>query len=381
MLTQNIDQKSIFDIIDNLIVVFDNEGNAEYVNPAAKSILGYSPQELLGNNWWDKIVRPDEDVLSLKKQFLEHSRSVFASKNIERKMMAFDGEVKYILWNVANNGQNRIIAIGQDITELKKMQLENQKQKEELIESLEYAKNLQEAIFPDLNMLKRKGINDVFLFFRPRDIVSGDFYWTACKDDNIYLSVIDCTGHGVPGAMMSVLANGLLKEIIVKKGIENLSEVLYLLDEELIAELGKKSAKKAKSDGMDLAVIKYNTMSKTIEFAGANRPLFLVRNGELTEFKGSPFPIGYFYDIPKKFASIKFNIQENDRLYLFTDGYPDQFGGENDKKFSKKKFKELVQSVQKMNLSEQKAFLDYAFDNWKQSTPQTDDVTVVGVSF
>jgi len=213
----------------------------------------------------------------------------------------------------------------------------------------------------------------------PDDEVSGDFYFVHQCGSKSFVVAVDCTGHGVPGALMTMIANSLLREVIVKQGIDDPSAILYQLDKELIEELNKDDGRDITNDGMDVAVAVVDTEQRTLTYAGAFRPMLLLRKGEIIEFEANRFPFGFYGDSPKRFESRSIELLEDDTFYLFTDGFCDQFGGEDKKKFNRKRFKELLVFIQSMSLTEQEAFLKYALLNWRQDEPQVDDVLVIGV--
>jgi serine phosphatase RsbU (regulator of sigma subunit) len=215
--------------------------------------------------------------------------------------------------------------------------------------------------------------------YLPKDIVSGDYYFFYENEENKYVAAIDCTGHGVPGALMSVIANSLLKEVFYNKNLTQPDEILYALDELLFDSLNKNNQDEIRYDGMDISLCSINKKTNVLNFAGAMRPLFLVRENELTEIKGSKYPLGYYFE-KKQFILNTIQLKENDQLYLTTDGYADQFGGNKNKKLNRKAFKELLLSLNGMSGDEKNSFLDYSLRNWKQDEEQTDDVLVIGVS-
>jgi serine phosphatase RsbU (regulator of sigma subunit) len=176
---------------------------------------------------------------------------------------------------------------------------------------------------------------------------------------------------------MSVIANGILKEVIVKKGIEEPSEILYALDEELFSALNRNG--EVTNDGMDLALGVFDLDKNTIAYSGAFRPMLLIRNKEFIEFDGNRYPIGFYGDVKKKFVTKDLELKPDDVFYFFTDGYCDQFGGEHKKKFNRNRFKELLHAAHSMEMEEQRLFLQYAFLNWRQEEPQVDDVLVMGI--
>ena len=240
-------------------------------------------------------------------------------------------------------------------------------------DSIEYSKRIQNAILPPLRVVKEH-LKDSFILYKPKDIVAGDFYWMENKDGKILFAAADCTGHGVPGAMVSVVCNNALNRSVREHGLTNPGEILNKTREIVVQEF-EKSDEEVK-DGMDIALCSIDDM--TLEYAGAHNPLWIIRQKELIEIKGDKQPIGQFFK-HKPFTSHTIQLQKNDVIYIFSDGYADQFGGENGKKFKIKAFKNLLLSIQDKSMDEQKAFIDDHFKSWKGDLEQLDDVCVIGV--
>ena len=248
----------------------------------------------------------------------------------------------------------------------------------EMEESVRYAGRLQQSILPNEQLFK-EAFNDAFIMFKPKDIVSGDFYWIATYGDDVYFAVGDCTGHGVPGAMVNIAGNTILKQIIRRKGVSEPSKIISLLDKELVALFNDNLTVGQTYDGMDIALCRFNTITKKGSFCGAGRPLILIRKGELIEFKKGSSSVGYNDLAEKDFQNVEFELEEGDQFYLFSDGYTDQFGGENIKKFNRKRFRNLLLSLEEMHMIDQQEELELSFQNWKGNYSQIDDVCVVGV--
>lgn len=246
----------------------------------------------------------------------------------------------------------------------------------EILDSIHYAKSLQEAILPPENQL-RNLLPQSFIFFLPKDIISGDFYWFESTGDKIIIVAADCTGHGVAGALMSVLGTSLLNQIVNEKGIQTPSLILKQLNSSVISSLNKSDADS--HAGMDIAICSIDLKSKTIEFAGAKRPLWIIRNGELISTSGDKFSIGSQFWDKESFTNHSISIATNDSVYLFSDGYADQFGGEHGKKLMTTNFKDLLISNQNKNMNEQRIVLSEYFEKWKGSNEQVDDVMVIGI--
>jgi PAS domain S-box-containing protein len=371
--------------LNSLIVVVNHQGKVEYVSPSAKRILGFEPEQLLGEGWWD-LTRIDiierEAVKELTIQQLQQN-SLMESVPYERLLKTATGGDKWILWNTSKGPANTLVGIGHDITDRKKAEqklIEKHKELEQhnkdVVDSIQYASRIQEAILPDIEKIKN-AFSDAFVLYQPKDVVSGDYYFFYQRGSKSFVAAVDCTGHGVPGALMSIIANGILKEVIVKKGITEPSEILYALDEELFAALNKKG--EITNDGMDVALAVFDSEKNSVSYSGAFRPMLLLRDHELIEFEANRYPIGFYGDVEKIFVSKEIELKKEDTFYFFTDGYCDQFGGELKKKFNRKRFKELLLSLQGMEMEEQQSFLQYALLNWRQDEPQMDDVCIIGV--
>lgn len=248
----------------------------------------------------------------------------------------------------------------------------------ELEASIRYAGLLQQAMLPSPERFKEV-FDDAFVFFQPKDIVGGDFYWIYKHLNQVYFAVGDCTGHGVPGAMINMAGNTLLRNIIKIEGLNTPSDIVRVLDEEIIDLFNSNLSTGIARDGMDLAFCRFDLDAKKGYFCGAGRPLILVRNNDIVEFASGIDAIGYADGIEKSFKTVSFDLQEGDNFYLFSDGYTDQFGGEKVKKFNRKRFRTLLGSLRDMTMSEQEKELSIFFNNWKGKNEQIDDVCVVGV--
>ena len=375
---------SILERINNLIVILNEEGNASYVSPSVKHILGFDSRELMGSNWWLKTGL--NDMEEMRGMVLKCISSNDNQIQFEREVRTSLGGVKWILWNAVLSEDGSIVGIGSDITDKKNTELDLERKNTELncktreiVESLEYAQRLQSTILPDIAVYK-KAFSDAFVLFKPKDIVSGDFHWIFENDFYIVMAAVDCTGHGVPGAMMSIVGNTLLRTIVIKNNITDPAHILYAMDEELKMAMSQNGTIKAK-DGMDMSVVTINKQKNTLLFSGAFSSMITIRLGVLTEYSGARYPIGYYNEIEKQFRNTELDLKKGDRFYLFSDGFPDQFGGERGKKFKKRPFKEELLSIQEMGLVEQQNYLEYILQNWKQGREQTDDILVLALEY
>ena len=242
-------------------------------------------------------------------------------------------------------------------------------------DSINYASRIQQALLPAEKFFS-ENFNSHFMLYKPKDIVSGDFYYFKKIKNHIIVAAADCTGHGVPGAFVSMLGIAFLNEIVRKKEIKSASQILEELRNEVKITLKDNKSK----DGMDIALCVINTENNTLQFSGANNPLYIFRNKKLIEIKGTINPIGTYYKNEIDFKNNKIKLIKGDTIYMFSDGYPDQFGGEKDKKFMLKRFQSLLMSVQDETLNQQKEKLDNAIENWKgEENNQTDDILVLGI--
>lgn len=335
------------------------------------------------------------DVRELKKRYYEFiSEAYFAledyiqSWKFQKLYNALTDEINEIdLKNRLNNlkmvsevelgkRENEIFRLRN--VELKQAHDELLHQKNEMDASLRYALKIQRAIL-GVKKVKSTSIFGIHISF-PRDIVSGDFIWKRQRKNQLYLALDDCTGHGVPAAMLTMLGISVLNHASGLEEISSPSQILSYLDQKIKMLLQSSDSEEKISDGMDICIIKLNLDSKVLEFAGANRPLLYLKNGVLNEQKPDKVSIGGIYsDLDISFTNHEIKLNPNDRIFLYSDGYTDQFGGPKNKKFGTTRLKEMLQQGVDMTFHEQAVFIERQFLDWKGNTPQTDDVTFVGV--
>jgi sigma-B regulation protein RsbU (phosphoserine phosphatase) len=247
-----------------------------------------------------------------------------------------------------------------------------------ITDSINYAKKIQEAILPHYSSLK-SCLPDSFILFKPKDIISGDFYWLAKKNESILIAAADCTGHGVPGSLMSMLGNTFLNEIVNEKKITQPAAVLFELRERITSILKQNENDSQSKDGMDIALCKIDTVANTLVYSGAFNPMWIIRNDELIELKANKFPIGVHLGEREPFIEHSFQLKKGDCFYLFTDGYADQFGGPSGKKFMYKNLFQLLASLKTNTMDQQKIVLDNTFSGWRKNLEQVDDILIIGV--
>jgi len=285
---------------------------------------------------------------------------------------------KEIIARLALAASNKELAHKNDIIEEKN---------KDITDSINYAKKIQEAILPPLE-LKEKLFPESFILFQPRDIVSGDFYWFTEKNGKKLIAACDCTGHGVPGAFMSMIGNAFLNQIVNEKGCTKPSEILNQLRDLIIAALKQKGSSGENQDGMDISLLMVDEKNGVVEYAGANNPLWVVKNEKteegvlvptMTETKADKQPIGIYSGHAAPFTNHEFKLNKGDSFYLFTDGFADQMGGTTGKKFKYKTFKDLVLTTHEKPSKEQEEVFRKTLKEWKGVFDQTDDILVIRV--
>ena len=250
-------------------------------------------------------------------------------------------------------------------------------QKDEITDSIIYAKRIQSAVLPPDDLVTRN-LSQCFIMFKPRDIVSGDFYWIKKIDNYLIITVADCTGHGVPGAFMSMLGIALLNDIVRYKEISTASQALNELRNQIKAALRQSGKEGEAEDGIDMALCVIDFENMKMQFAGARNPLYIIRNNELIIVKADKMPIGIYLAEKKSFTNHTMKIHKNDCYYMFSDGFIDQFGGKENKRYTSKQFKDLLREIHKKPMPEQKTILNKTLTNWMDDEEQIDDITIVG---
>ncbi|RLD64254.1 MAG: hypothetical protein DRJ01_01550 [Bacteroidetes bacterium] len=285
--------------------------------------------------------------------------------------------------NEALNQQKEEILSQRDLIEEKNKNLEKafntiKRKNKNITDSINYAQKIQNALLPPEHYLNNI-LNDYFVLFKPKDIVSGDFYWVRQNNNRIIVAAADCTGHGVPGAFMSILGTTFLNEISHLNSNIEANEILNILSQNLKKTLHQTDEKSDTRDGMDIALYIIDTEKQILQFSGAYNPLYLIRNKELCQYKADKMPIGLSYKKEKPFTKHEIKLEKGDSFYIFSDGYIDQFGKNNKEKFKTKRFQELLIRINDMPMSKQKNVLDSIIEKWRGDVEQIDDILVFGV--
>jgi len=321
-------------------------------------------------------------LIRLQVKKLEHDKKVLEQKVKERTIEIENQKEEIRAQRDELAERNEEIMQQKEEIEAQRDEIESQRDKiafqnKEITDSIVYAKRIQTAVMPSDSLI-RDVLPDSFIFWRPRNIVSGDFYWATRKDGKTVIAAADCTGHGVPGAFMSMLGVSFLNEIVHSEKTHTAGEILNELRFKIKATLAQHGRMDETKDGMDMALCIIDAAEKTMDFAGAFNPLIFIRNDELIEYKGDKMPVGIYIGKEENFTDQKITIQKGDTCYIFSDGFKDQFGGPGGKKFSSKPFKDLLLSIHKHPMPDQREYLVQTIDKWMHGLDQVDDMMVIG---
>ena len=316
----------------------------------------------------------------LAREFSRTSKSLTKKlievENLSAQTISQEKEKQEILSKQKENLEIQVTERTKEVVQQKKVIEEKNK---DITDSINYAKRIQDAILPSEEQIK-KMLPESFVLFKPKDIVSGDFYFFAEVENKVVAAAVDCTGHGVPGAVMSMVGHNHLKKIVYEQKTIDTSKILDELHKQVLHSLNRDITKRDSKDGMDVAIVSIDKQKREVQFSGAVRPLYYFVNGNFNEVKGERYSIAGVKEIGSApYASTTISVTEPTTFYLFSDGFADQFGGKDGKKLMSKHFRELLSSIQNKSMSEQKTFLDNFIEDWKSGREQMDDVMVIGI--
>lgn len=368
----------------DLIIRFNKEGKIFYINPMIEVYAGQR-KDTFEQKALDELTIHSSIVdawRSILNQVMETKEKVNTEIDFPSTVGNRVMDIKAIPeFNEQGIVESVLFVLG-DITERKMTEIEISTKNKKISESINYAKRIQGAILPDSQLIKQT-LPDAFILYKPRDVVSGDFPWFMQKGDDLYIAAVDCTGHGVPGALISLIGYFLLNNI-TESG-ENIlpGEILDRLDAGVTATLKQDATMEgATRDGMDIALCKINLKKNVLQYAGAHRPLYFLQNGELLEVKGDKFPIGGGqYKDRTSFVTTTIEIKKGDSAFFCSDGFPDQFGGPDNRKFSPKRIRDIITGNPELSMYQMHALFDLEFESWRGATKQTDDVLMIGIRF
>lgn len=365
---------------ENAILILDQNGELEWVNKSFEKLNGLNLIEFkakYGNTIYEVSNNPEIESIIQKCISTKTSVSYESENKLNDGKIVWESSTLTPIFN-EEGILTKLIIIDNDVTERKKNEEIIKLKNKDIMDSIMYAKHIQEALFPPLTELS-KIFAESFLVFKPKDIVSGDFYWFSQVNDVKLMAIADCTGHGVPGAFMSVVGNEMLNISLHDPSVRRPSEALNLLDKKIKAVFSKGRQNNKAQDGMDIGLLIIHS-NNFIQFSGARRPLIHIRDKVKQEYAGDKYSIGGIDESPNKcFTDKEFFVQPGDMLYLFSDGYPDQFGGPRGKKIMHKNFTGFLCEISDMPMEVQKEKLDNMFEEWKGELEQIDDVSVVGI--
>lgn len=365
---------------DNAIRVFDSEGQTIWVNPGYSRLYGYTLEELQQDSALGRSKVNPIDIKKIIKTWDTERQSIELESEIRNKwnIKLWVQTTLSPIYDVSTMEINQLIAIDTNITSLKKAQHEIMTMNEEITSSITYAKRIQEAMLSPVAVLTRH-FPDSFCYYKPRSIVSGDFYWMTEQSGRLVVVCADSTGHGVPGAFLSLIGISLLSKIVNERGIVQPAVVLNRLRMNVINHLHQATAEPSAGDGMDMAIISIDKKNNIMEFAGAMLPMYIIRDNKVIELKPDRMPVGYYDNEDRSFSSSKVSIKHGDQLYMFTDGYYDQFGGDSGLKMKTVMFKDVLMQCHTKSNEEQMQMLENEFDAWRGRYDQVDDILVMGI--
>ena len=367
----------------DLIIRFGVDGMLHYVNPKVKEYLGFSQKQLQG-----KLLDDTELKKDIKDLFNDRT-SITISKNIklETEYEITIGQKKVCLkistipeYNV-DNEIDSILLVAHDLTEIKAIEREIKEKNLKLNDSINYAQRIQTAILPTNETLKNY-FNDSFIFYKARDVVSGDYPWFKANTDGIYVAAVDCTGHGVPGALLSFIGYFLLNNIVNSNPNDDSAKLLNKFDAEVKMTLKQKDGRQSTHDGMDIGLCKFSNDLKHLSFAGAHRPLYIMRGDKLLSFKGDRRPIGGIRHRTKElsdFTNHSIDLIKGDRIFIFSDGLSDQFKEGSLEKFQEKQVRQIIQESHDLSMANIHNLFEQRLSKWQGSYRQIDDMLLIGI--
>ncbi len=365
---------------DNGVKIMNPVGRILWVNEGYTRMYGYTLENLQGVESINLLGNKSSiDIHSLVSVWYGDKKPITFESLNEKK----NGEeiwVQTTLTPVLDEAGRiaKMIAIDSDITRLKKAEAVINAKNIDITASIAYAKKIQEAIMFPIDKLADY-FPESFCFYKPKSIVSGDFYWFSEQHDRIVIACADSTGHGVPGAFMSLIGISFLNKIVNEKGFVSPSIILNRMRDNIITHLHHSNNDSIAGDGMDMSIISVDKKNNSLEYAGAMNPLYIIRDNNLIELKADRMPVGFFDNEDRPFSSTSISLKTGDHIYMFTDGYYDQFGGEDDSKMKTHKFKDLLKSCYNKKAADQKQIIEDYFYKWKGEKMQIDDILIMGI--
>lgn len=369
----------------DMIIRLSLDGTFYYANPVVENYTGIKRKVIIRKTL--KEIPFEERIHEILTESLQHTIDSKEISETEIKFPTLEGEKIMTINAIPEFNDEKeletVLIVAHDITEQKRIEQVIKDKNKQITDSINYAKRIQNAILPDNNII-REHLPESFIFYKPRDVVSGDFPWFFPKSEILYIAAVDCTGHGVPGALLSFIGYFILNNIVDHDEELAASKILDKLHIEVRKTLRQDKADAHARDGMDIAFCKINLDKNTLEYSGAHRPLYQLRDGKLKQYKGNPKAIG---GIPprrraeKDFKNYEIDIKEGDKIFFFSDGLPDQIGGPDGRKYQAKRVREEIITHQDYSMSRYSKHFARDFNKWKGDNKQIDDVLLIGIEF
>ena len=368
----------------DMIMRLNTSGQFFYANPMVDQYLGIPAKDVINQTL--NSIEMNEVLTNYLKESI---KTIKTTKDKVEGDLAFNSMMGETIMHISaipefnENELETILFVGHDITEAKRIELEIQDKNRKITESINYAQRIQTSILPN-NKIIRQYLPKSFIYYKPRDVVSGDFPWFFVKEDNIYIAAVDCTGHGVPGALLSFIGYFILNNVVDHDATYSASKILDLLHFGVRKTLKQDRHDADARDGMDIALCKINLKKKTLQYAGAHRPLYLLRNKELEEFKGDRKAIGGIPILKKEendFTNYLIDLKSGDKIFFFSFVLPDQVGGEERKKDGPARVREKIMENQNLTMPQFSELFENDFNSYKGENKQIDDVLLIGIEF
>ena len=372
----------------DMIIRLSIDGQFHYVNPVVEDYIGIKSEGLIGKMLSEVEFTNDlhklfeSSLVSLKTNPRKTNREVSVpirmGEKLSERILSIDAIPEFNITELET-----ILFVGHDITEAKRIGKEIQIKNKKIEDSINYARKIQKALLTDIENFSNF-FRKSYILYKPRDVISGDFPWFAQFGDEVFVSAVDCTGHGVPGALLSFIAFFLLKDVVHNHHNDNAGEICDLLHTSFRETLKQNTDKADSRDGLDIAFCKINLKTSSLQFAGAHRQLYLLRSGEITEYKGSRKAIGgipLFKKTEESFTNYQIEIQKGDKIFFFTDGMPDQLGGPYGRKYSPKRIRDLILENPGFTMNQYHELFESDFISWNKGFRQLDDVLMIGIEF
>ncbi len=369
----------------DLILRMNTKGQFFYANPMVDDYIGVKSKDIINGRIDELNIEPS--LVAFFKDSIKQIRKTNQKLNQEIAMSTANLGERIMNYNAIpefnENELETVLFVGHDITEAKQIELEIKDKNKKINESINYAQRIQSSILPSTAIIQEY-IPKSFIFYLPRDVVSGDFPWFFKKDDVLYISAVDCTGHGVPGALLSFIGYFLLNNIVDHDVNYSAGQILDKLHFGVRSTLKQDRIDADARDGMDIAFCRINLKKKELQYSGAHRPLYLLRNGELLEYKGNRKAIGgipHRKKAEKDFVNYAIEIIKGDKIFIFSDGMPDQVGGAEGRKYSPQRIRSIIVENKDLDMQQYESLFSTDFKKWKGKSKQIDDVLLIGIEF